>query len=188
MTHKSLAVKVHCAPAADVPPPPTTHTVDFGSNLAGVCRLKGIVGPAGSRVTIRHGEALQHAHLPGLEFPDPDRIYTDNLRTAKATDTYVMKGAAGGESWQPTMTYHGFRYVEVTGPSTLTADNIVRWRCVLDLSRFNVSLTGLGHSLVAGTAALSLGRGAADECELLLADAEPAAEDGSRRSEEQYDE
>ena len=136
MTHKSLAVKVHCAPAADVPPPPTTHTVDFGSNLAGVCRLKGIVGPAGSRVTIRHGEALQHAHLPGLEFPDPDRIYTENLRTAKATDTYVMKGAAGGETWQPTMTYHGFRYVEVTGPSTLTADNIVRWRYVLDLSRF----------------------------------------------------
>ena len=66
------------------------------------------------------------------------------------------------------------------------------WWCkIVKLSRFvapSVSLTGLGHSLIAGAAALSLGRGAADECELLLADAEPAAEDGSRRSEEQYDE
>jgi hypothetical protein len=123
-THKSLAVQVHCAPAPTPLPPPVVHTVDFGANLAGVCRLKGIRGRAGSRVSIRHGEALQHGHLPGLDFPDRTHIYTDNLRSALATDTYIFKGASEGEMWQPTMTYHGFRYVEVTGLETLTAENI----------------------------------------------------------------
>ena len=33
MVHKSLAAKVHCSPAASVPPLPVVHTVDFGSNL-----------------------------------------------------------------------------------------------------------------------------------------------------------
>ena len=40
-------------------------------------------------------------------------IYTGNLRSAKATDTYTCAGAAGGETWAPTHTYHGFRFVEV---------------------------------------------------------------------------
>ena len=72
------------------PPPPVTHTLDFGANLAGVVRMKNIVGVRGQRVTIRHGEALEHPHLPGVADPDPARIYTANLRTALATDTYHL--------------------------------------------------------------------------------------------------
>jgi alpha-L-rhamnosidase len=46
---------------------------------------------------------------------NPDgTIYTANLGAAWATDTYVLKGG-GEETWQPQFTYHGFRYVEVTG-------------------------------------------------------------------------
>ena len=41
-------------------------------------------------------------------------LYTDNLRSAKATDHYILKGE-GTEVWEPRFTYHGFRYVEVTG-------------------------------------------------------------------------
>jgi hypothetical protein len=43
-------------------------------------------------------------------------VYTANLRSARATDTYVLKGG-GEEVWEPRFTFHGFRYVQVTGLS-----------------------------------------------------------------------
>ena len=53
---------------------------------------------------MRHAERL---NLDGT-------LYTDNLRSAKATDIYTLKGK-GQEMYEPRFTYHGFRYVEVTG-------------------------------------------------------------------------
>eukprot|EP01062_Namystynia_karyoxenos_P058420 TRINITY_DN4996_c0_g1_i3.p1 TRINITY_DN4996_c0_g1~~TRINITY_DN4996_c0_g1_i3.p1 ORF type:complete len:1051 (+),score=334.33 TRINITY_DN4996_c0_g1_i3:104-3154(+) len=101
-----------------------TFTVDFGSNMAGVCRLKDLKLQSGAAVTLRHGEILQHKGLPGLLLPDPQRVYQANLRSAQATDVYTAKGDPAGESYTPTMTYHGFRYVEVSGLANLTAANI----------------------------------------------------------------
>eukprot|EP01062_Namystynia_karyoxenos_P058419 TRINITY_DN4996_c0_g1_i2.p1 TRINITY_DN4996_c0_g1~~TRINITY_DN4996_c0_g1_i2.p1 ORF type:complete len:1162 (+),score=273.79 TRINITY_DN4996_c0_g1_i2:93-3488(+) len=123
-TAKHLSAAVDCAPSPKAPPPARKWVVDFGSNLAGVVRLKGVRGPAGSNVTLRHAEILQHAGLPGLENPDPRRIYQDNLRVAKATDVYTMRGDAAGETWTPWFTYHGFRYVEVSGLLNFSAANI----------------------------------------------------------------
>jgi alpha-L-rhamnosidase len=40
---------------------------------------------------------------------------TENLRKARSTDTYILKGAPEGEEWVPRFTYHGFQYCEVTG-------------------------------------------------------------------------
>ena len=71
--------------------------------MAGWCRLR-VSGPRGAAVKLRHAESLQ---------PD-GTIYTANLRTAKAEDTYTLKGQ-GVETYEPRFTYHGFRYVEVTG-------------------------------------------------------------------------
>ena len=90
--------------------------VDFGVNVAGVCRLSNIRIHAGANITLRHGEILQHRGLPDLNPAtlDTKRIYVGNLRGAKATDVYVAKGDAAGESFQPSLTYHGFRFVEVT--------------------------------------------------------------------------
>ncbi len=49
------------------------------------------------------------------EMLNPDgTIYTTNLRAARCTDTYILNGK-GLEIWEPRFTYHGFRYVEVTG-------------------------------------------------------------------------
>ena len=49
--------------------------------------------------------------------------YTDNLRGALATDLYTLKGDRQ-ETWEPVFTYHGFRYVEITGfPGTPTPEN-----------------------------------------------------------------
>ena len=77
--------------------------VDLGQNFAGRVRLT-VRGTAGDTVTLRHGEWL-----------NPDgTLWTGNLGSAKATDTYILKGGEE-EIYEPTFTYHGFRYVEVTG-------------------------------------------------------------------------
>ena len=88
--------------------------VDLGQNMVGHVRLSAR-GPAGCAITLRHGEMLN---------PDGS-LYTANLRPAKATDTFILKGAPETETFEPCFTFHGFRYVEVTGyPGTLTADDI----------------------------------------------------------------
>jgi alpha-L-rhamnosidase len=115
------------APAAVTNPFPGVFVVDFGSNVAGVSRLKAIPsGDAGQRIVLRHAEVLQHEHLPDLKGDiNKTMIYTGNLRTARATDTYIMKGGGADKAYMPTTTYHGGRYVEVTGyPGTLTAGDI----------------------------------------------------------------
>ena len=80
-----------------------TYVFDLGQNMVGWVRLK-VRGKAGTRVTLRHAEALK---------PD-GTIYTANLRTARQTDFYVLKGG-GEEVFEPRFTFHGFHYVEVTG-------------------------------------------------------------------------
>ena len=77
--------------------------VDFGQNFAGWARLTA-TGPRGTRLTLRHAEDLK---------PDGSIDTTSNEKAA-ATDTYVMKGE-GSENYEPRFTFHGFRYLEVTG-------------------------------------------------------------------------
>jgi alpha-L-rhamnosidase len=78
---------------------------DMGQNMVGWVRLK-VKGAPGQKVTLRFAEIL-----------NPDgTIYTENLRNADATDTYVLRGG-DEEIYRPTFTFHGFRYVEVTGYS-----------------------------------------------------------------------
>lgn len=85
-------------------PRPGVYVFDLGQNMVGHARLRVRGGKAGDTVTLRFAEVL-----------NPDgTVYRDNLRMAKATDTYILSGA-GEETWAPHFTYHGFRYVEVTG-------------------------------------------------------------------------
>ncbi|MFE9249999.1 alpha-L-rhamnosidase [Streptomyces sp. NPDC007088] len=84
-------------------PKPGVFVYDLGQNMVGAVRLT-VSGEAGTTVTLRHAEVL-----------NPDgTLYTANLRTARATDTYTLKGG-GKETYEPRFTFHGFRYVEVTG-------------------------------------------------------------------------
>lgn len=77
--------------------------VDFGQNIAGWTRLT-TTGDAGQSVTLRHAEILTDGELD-----------TTSLRSAKAVDRYVLRGG-GAETWEPSFTFRGFRYVEVDGP------------------------------------------------------------------------
>jgi len=90
-------------PVAITRPEPGVHLVDMGQNMVGWCRLS-VSGPAGTRVELRHAETLD----------DKGRLYVANLRSALATDVYVLHGR-GKEVYEPRFTYHGFRYVEVRG-------------------------------------------------------------------------
>ena len=84
-------------------PRPGAYTFDLGQNIVGWVRLK-VSGRAGQRLRVRHGEML-----------NPDgTLYTSNLRGANATDLYHLRGGAT-ETLEPYFTFHGFRYVEVTG-------------------------------------------------------------------------
>lgn len=76
--------------------------VDFGQNLVGWVRFS-VTGEAGQTITLRHAEVLEHGELG-----------TRPLRYAAATDHYTLKGG-GPETWEPQFTFHGFRYVEVSG-------------------------------------------------------------------------
>jgi alpha-L-rhamnosidase len=91
-------------PVAITSPTNGVYIFNLGQNFAGVVRLK-VKGPRGTQIRLRYGEMLH---------PD-GRLMTENLRKARATDHYVLRGAPGGEEFQPRFTFHGFQYVELTG-------------------------------------------------------------------------
>jgi alpha-L-rhamnosidase len=91
------------APVAVTHPAAGTWIFDLGENVAGWARLR-VRGPRGSTVRLRFGELLDAG----------GGLYRANLRGAAQTDAYTLRGG-GEETWEPRFTYHGFRYVEVTG-------------------------------------------------------------------------
>jgi alpha-L-rhamnosidase len=82
---------------------PGTFIFDMGQNMVGWARLR-VEGKKGDTINLRFAEVLN----------DQGELYLDNIRGAKVTDTYICKGE-GTEMWEPRFTYHGFRYVELTG-------------------------------------------------------------------------
>ena len=116
----SRLVPYACAPVVrhehlrpvEISTSPSGHTlVDFGQNLTGWTRIR-VHGPAGSEIEVRHAEVLDHGELG-----------TAPLRTAKATDRYILSGY--DDVFEPTMTFHGFRYAQVDGwPGALSPDDI----------------------------------------------------------------
>ncbi|MFC5409087.1 family 78 glycoside hydrolase catalytic domain [Larkinella bovis] len=89
------------------------YIFDLGQNIVGWARLK-VQGPRGTQVTLRFAENLK----------SDGSLLTDNLRTAENKDIYTLKGGSE-ETWEPRFTYHGFRYVEITGfPGTPTTQTL----------------------------------------------------------------
>ena len=101
-------------PLAVTEPTKGTYIFDMGQNMVGWCALK-IDEPEGREITIRHGEMLS----------EDGRLYIENLRKATQTDKVIADGK-GEQTYEPRFTYHGFRYVEITGVSrTPTLDVLV---------------------------------------------------------------
>ncbi len=83
--------------------PGKKYILDMGQNMAGWIRMQ-VTGNAGDTVRLRFAETLQK----------DGELYVENLRDAKVTNVYILKGN-GMEEWAPKFVYNGFRYVEVTG-------------------------------------------------------------------------
>jgi alpha-L-rhamnosidase len=118
--------------------------VDFGQNLVGWVRLR-VRGPAGTTVTLRHAEVLEN-----------DELGIRPLRTAEATDRFILSG--GDDDFEPTLTFHGFRYVEVDGwPGELTPEALTAVVVSSELQRIgefecsNELLNQLHRNVVWGT-------------------------------------
>lgn len=121
-------------------PEPGVFIFDMGQNFAGCARLT-VNGPAGTRIQMRYGELLHEdgtlndittiachiregsyvRHRPGAPL------------NANQKDIYILKGS-GQEVYNSRFTFHGFRYVEVTGfPGKPTLDNLEGLRMNADL-------------------------------------------------------
>lgn len=100
-------------PAVTVTTSPSGRTlVDFGQNLVGWVRLRVRGHDAGHEIVVRHAEVLEDGEL-GVR----------PLRTAKATDSYLLPGP-DEVVLEPCLTFHGFRYAEVTGVPGLCAEDV----------------------------------------------------------------
>jgi alpha-L-rhamnosidase len=91
-----------------------TYILDMGQNMVGWLQLK-VKGKSGDQITMKFAESLQA----------DGSLYIANLRDAKTTDIYTLKGE-GEEIWEPRFIFHGFRFVEISGfPTKPTLDNFV---------------------------------------------------------------
>jgi alpha-L-rhamnosidase len=94
-------------------PQPGVYVFDMGQNFSGWARLR-VKGPRGTNVRLRFAELVY----------DNGMISPENLRAARAEDHYILKGE-GEETWEPRFTYHGFRFVELSGfPGTPLSETI----------------------------------------------------------------
>lgn len=94
-------------------PEENVFVYDFGQNFAGTCRIK-VRGKKGQALTLRYGEELNGAGMKNRDDKE-GTVWTANLLTAKATDYYVLKGGEEEEIFEPEFTFHGFRYLQITG-------------------------------------------------------------------------
>ena len=100
---KNEPVRVYkLLPPVKISPFGDKYIVDFGQSLTGWTRLK-VKGEKGTKIKIRHGEMLD----------DDGSLYTKNLAAAIQNDDYILSG--GEDEFEPTFTYHGFRYIEISG-------------------------------------------------------------------------
>ena len=100
-------------------PKPGVRIFDLRRNISGWARIT-VKGKAGTVVTLRYAERV---------YPDGTLDRSSNLTglPAQAIDHYTLKGD-GTETWEPYLTYHGFRFVEVTGDVELTPASVEgRW-------------------------------------------------------------
>ena len=79
-----------------------TYVFDMGQNMVGLVNLK-FRAPKGSQIMLRYAEMLNK----------DGTLYTENYRAAASRDYIISKG--GKTEWSPLFTFHGFRYVEVSG-------------------------------------------------------------------------
>jgi len=117
---------------------PGVFIADMGQNFAGVAAIR-VTGAAGTTISLRYGEELFADGSLNVMTTAATQIKKGGLKAGAGApetmwqeDRYTLKGA-GTETWHPRFTFHGFRYIEITGwPGTPSADDIEGWRMNAD--------------------------------------------------------
>ncbi|KAA3616310.1 MAG: alpha-rhamnosidase [Calditrichaeota bacterium] len=99
---------------------PGIFIFDMGQNMVGWVELTA-KGKKGDKVSLRFAETLK----------EDGHLYLENIRGAEVTDTYILKGS-GTEIWQSRFTYHGFRFVEMTGSAAMPKLSAITGQVVYD--------------------------------------------------------
>ena len=102
---------------------PGVAVYDLGVNIAGWALLK-VSGSAGQEITMRYSDVLDENGEIDIKHIG-QHIKNGDFQT----DRYILKGG-GTESWEPRFTYHGFRYVQVTGFSGEPTPDMITGRVV----------------------------------------------------------
>jgi alpha-L-rhamnosidase len=101
-----------------------TAIYDMGQNMVGWIKFT-VKGEAGTKLRFRFGEMLNDNGDAGRSNDGPGgSVYTCNLRTAKARLNYILRGKSDGETYQPSTTFFGFRYCEVTAAGDVEITNL----------------------------------------------------------------
>ncbi len=104
------------------------YIYDFGENNAGVCRLT-VNAEKNQKIEMYHAEILKSGELDrsSIGFSRPDVPFYEEYNQK---DIYIAKGE-GTESYTPSFTYHGFRYVEVRGITEKQATENLLTYCIM---------------------------------------------------------
>jgi alpha-L-rhamnosidase len=109
--------------------------IDFGQNLSGFVTMK-VQGNAGDTIKLEHAEVLDQQ----------GNFYTANLRSAKQTNIYILKGGME-EIFEPRFTWQGFRYVKVEGyPGEIKAENFTVHALYSDMEESGTFITS--HEMI----------------------------------------
>lgn len=111
---------------------PGVFLYDMGQNMVGVPKIR-FKGKAGQEITLRYCEITypklpEYGELYGLPL-------MENLRDASCTDRYICRGDKEGETFLPRFTFHGYRYVEITGTDLPPAVEDVRGVVLSSITR-----------------------------------------------------
>lgn len=118
-------------------PKPGVYVFDMGQNFAGTARIK-VKAPSGTKITMRYGEDIYKDGNINVMTSVAGQVKSSNggpgaPPIAWQEDSYIAKGAEE-EIWAPRFTFHGFRYIEVSGwPGKPTLDNIEGLRMNADV-------------------------------------------------------
>lgn len=149
---KDILVSQECPPVRErteiaakelITTPLGEKVIDFGQNLTGFVRAK-LHGEKGQHVVISHAEVLD----------EKGNFYTVNLRGATAKDEIILSGKE--DIFQPSFTFHGFRYIKIEGLDEINIADFTAVVCVSDIEvtgSFSCShkgLTQLQHNILWG--------------------------------------
>ncbi len=108
---------------------PGVYVYDMGQNMVGVPQIRIAKGIAGKKLTLRYAE-VKYPDLPEYG-KKVGMIMLENIRGALAQDTYILKG--GDEVIQPRFTFHGYRFIEITGIDKPLSINSIKGKVISSL-------------------------------------------------------